>query len=305
MYLQHAFKGKNDWWRYVLSSIIVICAYFLAQLPISLIVLFKATENNDGANIAQYINPVALGMSQNAYLLLFIAPLILVLGTVVMCMKVLHWQTLQGVFTSFGKFRWRNYFIAAFVWFLMLIIFDSISYFMHNETFELQFHAKDFIVLLAICIVFVPIQTAWEELYFRGNLMQGFGILFKYRYIALIITSVLFGLVHISNPEVQKFGVPAAMAQYIGFGLFLGILVIMDGGMEAALGIHAMNNFYSLTLVSYSGSVLDSPSLITKTDNDIAFSVMALLLAAIITLLIMKRLFKWQSFSWLFTKVSR
>ena len=56
--------------------------------------------------------------------------------------------------------------------------------------------------------------------------MQGFGLLAKNRWFPLIVTSALFGLMHIMNPEVEKMG-PIIMVYYIGTGLFLGIITLM------------------------------------------------------------------------------
>jgi membrane protease YdiL (CAAX protease family) len=55
-----------------------------------------------------------------------------------------------------------------------------------------------------------------------------------------LMTSIIFGSVHFGNPEVSKLGILCCV--YIGTGLFLGILTLMDEGMELALGFHAANN---------------------------------------------------------------
>ena len=60
-----------------------------------------------------------------------------------------------------------------------------------------------------------------EELMFRGYLMQGFGLAFKNGIAPLIITSVLFGLMHASNPEAKVHGLAIMMPYYMFFGAFL------------------------------------------------------------------------------------
>jgi len=95
----------------------------------------------------------------------------------------------------------------------------------------------------------VPLQTSFEEYLFRGYLMQGIGVIVKNKWVPLIITSVVFGLLHIANPEVDKLG-PVIMVYYIGTGLFLGIITLMDEGMELALGFHAANNLFTALLVT-------------------------------------------------------
>ena len=77
----------------------------------------------------------------------------------------------------------------------------------------------------------IPIQTSLEEYIFRGYLMQGFAGMFKNRWAPLLMTSLIFGSLHMFNPEVEKLGY-GIMVYYIGTGLFLGILSLMDEGIE-------------------------------------------------------------------------
>ena len=51
------------------------------------------------------------------------------------------------------------------------------------------------------------------------------------------------------NPEVEKLGY-LILVYYIGSGLFLGIITLMDEGIELALGFHFANNFPSYTNLS-------------------------------------------------------
>ena len=77
----------------------------------------------------------------------------------------------------------------------------------------------------------------------------------------LLITSVWFGLLHYSNPEVERFG-DIVMIYYIGTGLFLGIITLMDEGLELALGFHAANNIFTALLVSSEWSALQTHSVL-------------------------------------------
>ena len=73
--------------------------------------------------------------------------------------------------------------------------------------------------------------------------------LFRTNFTPLFITSLAFGLMHLSNPEVDKLGY-VIMIYYIGTGFFLGILTLMDDGLELALGFHAANNLFIALLVT-------------------------------------------------------
>ena len=77
----------------------------------------------------------------------------------------------------------------------------------------------------------------------------------------LLITSIGFGLLHYMNPEVERFG-DIVMIYYIGTGLFLGIITLMDEGLELALGFHAANNLFTALLVSADWTALQTHSVL-------------------------------------------
>ncbi len=79
--------------------------------------------------------------------------------------------------------------------------------------------------------------------------MQSIGIASKNKWLPFVVSSSLFGLLHILNPEVDKLGY-GILIYYIGTGFFLGILTLMDKGLELPLGFHAANNFFTALLVT-------------------------------------------------------
>ena len=96
--------------------------------------------------------------------------------------------------------------------------------------------------------------------------MQGFGTWFKKSFVALILTSVIFGLLHGLNPEVEKLGW-ISMVYYIGTGLILGIFTLMDEGTELALGFHAANNIVAAVLVTANWTVFQTDALLIDTSE--------------------------------------
>jgi membrane protease YdiL (CAAX protease family) len=110
------------------------------------------------------------------------------------------------------------------------------------------------------------LQTSLEELLFRGYFMQGIGVLAKNRWLPLLITSVVFGLLHGANPEVQKLG-NITMVFYIGTGFFFGITTLMDEGTELALGLHAANNMIAAFLITTDWMVFQTDALFIDTSE--------------------------------------
>jgi hypothetical protein len=65
---------------------------------------------------------------------------------------------------------------------------------------------------------------------------------------------------HIANPEVDKIGY-IILVYYIGTGLFLGIITLMDEGLELALGFHAGNNLVGALLITADWTVFQTHSI--------------------------------------------
>ena len=129
------------------------------------------------------------------------------------------------------------------------------------EDFSFNFKPIPFLILVLISIVFIPLQTSFEEYFFRGYLMQGLGVLAKNRWLPLIFTSTLFGLMHIANPEIGKLGY-MLMVHYIGTGFLLGIMTLMDEGLELALGFHAANNLIAALLLTADWTAFQTNSIL-------------------------------------------
>ena len=119
---------------------------------------------------------------------------------------------------------------------------------------------------MAISLLFLPLQTSTEEVLFRGYFMQGLGLLVKNRWFPLLLTSVIFGLLHMANPEIDKIG-NIALVFYIGTGLFFGIATLMDDGLELALGLHASNNIVAAFLVTADWTVFQTDALFVDTSE--------------------------------------
>ena len=136
----------------------------------------------------------------------------------------------------------------------------SLDYFMNSENYIWNFKPIPFIILVLVSVIFMPFQTSFEELLFRGYFMQGLGVWFKNAIVPLIVSSVIFGLLHGFNPEFDKLG-PMVMIYYIGTGLLFGIITLMDEGTELALGMHAANNIVAAVFVTMNWTVFQTNAL--------------------------------------------
>jgi len=259
-YIQQAYKGLNHWWRYLVTILLVILGWQLVgAIPLLLVAITHSKDMTEFAAAAQE-NFMNLGIDSNLFLVLMILMFVFGLIFLFIGIKSIHKRKVKTLITSRKNIDWKRVFFAFGLWFSIGVIMLVVSYYGNTETLVWNFKPLPFLVLVLISFLFLPLQTSFEELLFRGYLMQGLGILAKNRWIPLFITSVAFGLLHGMNPEVDKLGY-TVMVFYIGTGFLLGILTLMDEGTELALGFHAANNIVAAVFVTQNWTVFQTEAL--------------------------------------------
>ncbi|WLD24798.1 CPBP family intramembrane metalloprotease [Flavobacterium dauae] len=196
----------------------------------------------------------------------FVVPFVFFLAMLFLWWKFIHKYSVKQLTTGRKKVDWQRITFSFTVWAAINFIILAISYFLEPNDFQFQFNLKAFLPLLFIAIVFIPIQTSFEEYFFRGYFMQFMAFVSKNRGVALIATSVIFGLMHLSNPEVSSMGL-TIMIFYIGCGFLLGIMTLMDDGLELALGFHAANNLIGALIITSESAVFQTDALFVSNAN--------------------------------------
>ncbi|PIF30699.1 hypothetical protein CLU81_1144 [Flavobacterium sp. 9] len=257
MFLEQGIKPENVFWKYLIGSVFIITASFIGQIPFSIAVYFG--YNGKGAFPTN--SDAALKIFEpNLTLFLVMISFAFALAGVWFVVKYVHHQTLLSITTSRKKIDWNRILFSFLLWSFFSILSFLFVYFKSPENFVWNFKLVPFLILVVIGSILIPIQTSTEEYVFRGYLMQGFANLAQNRWFPLMMTSLIFGSMHWFNPEVTKMG-NIIMIYYIGTGLFLGIITLMDEGMELALGFHAANNLIGALLVTSDWSVFQTNSI--------------------------------------------
>lgn len=197
----------------------------------------------------------------NITFVLLVGPLSAMCLGLLFWVKFVHGQSLRSFTTSRPKVDWKRIFFSFFLWATFLVATILISYYNNPENYIYNFKPVPFFIFLFLAIILIPLQTSFEEYFFRGYLMQGIGLATNSRWVPFLFTSITFGLMHIANPEVGKMGY-IILIYYVGTGFFLGILTLMDEGLELALGFHAANNLVGALLLTSDWSAFQTHSVL-------------------------------------------
>jgi uncharacterized protein len=294
MYFIQAQQTKNQWWRYLLTIMILLGVQFFGTIPFYLLVFFKTQQGIfDITEFQKTLDFELLGLSQNTGLLILLIPSVLSAIVLYFLMVYLHQHKPGNIFSSAGKFRWNRLWIGSLIWLTLSVFSELIASRINPGNYEFHFDAARFLPLVILSLVLIPFQAGFEELLFRSYFMQGIGILTRYRIIALLVTSACFGLMHSLNPEVNEFGFWNSMLFYMGFGVLAGLLVVFDNGIELAIGVHTINNIFGCLFVTYDSSVLKTAALWKIQTLDIKLMNFGFVIMAIFFLAAMAIIFKW------------
>jgi len=305
-HLETSFTGKNGLWRYIVMFVaVLIASNTIGGIPLFVAYMTKAASDpgilekisSDPGSLA------AIGFDQNFSFFAMLFPFLIGLITFALLIKALNGRTFGMTLNGSGAFRWNRFFKAGFVWLILSVLYLFIYLRADPSNFVLNNTSGSLATLILLSVLLVPFQAAFEEVLFRGYLMQGFTVLSRNRWVPLVLTSLLFGLMHSFNPEVEEFGFLTMMPQYVLFGLVFGIIAVLDDGIEAAIGAHAANNIFLCIMVTHSSSALQTPAVYEQQNIYPWIEFTGLLVSGIVFLLILKKIFGWGSLSRLAGKV--
>lgn len=257
-YLDLACLGRNQWWRYVLGACNI--AFFWLVLGYVPYLLLLSAELHE-----PLLDYLAVNFS-----------IFMMFGGLALSVKLIHRRPLLSLVTPESRIDWRRMARGAVAWAVLAAVVVAVEHALYPGRYYLSFNPERFFVFLALVLVMTPIQSAVEELVFRGYAMQGLGLLVRSPALIAIASSVLFTVPHLLNPEVHKHGVLIMAANYFAIGMLLATIALRDGRLELAIGVHAMNNVFLALVANYEGSSLTTESVFTARDLDPVYSLVTL-----------------------------
>lgn len=120
-----------------------------------------------------------------------------------------------------------------------------------------------FLILAPVSILLFGLQSTAEELVFRGYLTQAGQVWFRHAVPTALMTGLLFTLVH---EGVQVRAVWEQRAEIMTIALFLSWMTVRLGRLEAAMGVHIINNVLFSFFIG--GAQFQFPDLTTRVDLD-------------------------------------
>jgi uncharacterized protein len=271
-YLNIARQGKNQWWRYVCGILLSLAFFIIFGSVVSAIALVAIARVSDPASVGKFITTPSLGR----YIITNIPFIFWFLGTVIV-VRGIHGRSAWGLVSGTGRLDWQRMGYGFIVWFALMIIPSVLSLWLRPGEYKFHFDLWEWPFLFIATLVLTPIQTSCEEIFFRGYLMQGMGLITRQPLILIVSNGLLFFLPHLGNPEIAH-GIVWVSLQYFSIGVFLALITLRDNRLELALGVHAANNITNIFFTT-TDSVMGAPALWMIQPNPTTFvDVLALFL---------------------------
>ncbi|MGE6226477.1 CPBP family intramembrane glutamic endopeptidase [Paenibacillus chitinolyticus] len=165
------------------------------------------------------------------------------------------------VFLFEGKSPHYRKFATYFSLYLSaLILYLLVDIAVHPQAFTLQFNPLPWLGVLLVTAPLILIQSAAEEILFRGYMYRMFRSLRGGVFWSIFLTSLTFAVVHGLNPEMLNYGIFGPL-YYLQGAYFLGIVAYQTNGLAAPIGIHFATNIFNTSVWGYGSSALDNMGL--------------------------------------------
>ena len=256
----------------IFFAVFMVSSMLQSMLPTFLMIgdmlkeFSKVDMNNfDEASFQAIVENVMAIQNRRPYLLLTLFVTIFGIVTPIIYCKCIEKRPL----TSMGfkkKNAVRDYLIGlvlGFAMFSAVILINVITGAMTVEGLNNSFSTMNIVFIVLFFIGFV-IQGASEEIMVRGYFMTSLGAKHN-MWLALLISSGMFGLLHVGNPGFTFLG----FVNIILVGVMFGMYIICFDNIWGACALHTMWNFVQGNFygVQVSGLTM-SDSVLTTTINE-------------------------------------
>ena len=296
-FLRNAKLGRNRWWIWTLGIVAILVIWFgVAAIPD--IAACQFVRNAELVDFTCEDSKVEGASTLPAFVLGAYGFVIAMIG-IWLVVKLVHRKPLTKVVTARRSFDYNRALFAMLVG--LVIIATPVLMVALVSPENIEFRSPDpweYTVFFMFAIVLITIQAGFEEVFFRGYLLQWASLLSRNKIALTISTAIIFTLPHLANPEPWEYGVIPYVASLFAMGIFFGLVTVLDGGIELAVGVHVINNLFIALVANTSVAAFQTPSLFIRNIDEYRLFpdtiVLCLTFALILAILNLK--YKWFSY---------
>lgn len=229
--------GRHHWWHWLTGVWLMLIVFCL--LMFFLVLVFEICEALIGFKLT------VVDGDEFAILVGLLLSFVAAFAAIAVVQKFWHQRpVVTGLVTSASKFRWGNLFRAMVVVFVLMFLFSPVSIWLSGDWNRISINGIwPFLIGILVLVPLVPIQSACEELFFRGYLNQALSKYLTSPILVYLTTCLLFSVGHAYNEEAQSQILPYLIVIFT-FAVGACVLLHLEGGLESAMGYHIANNLF-------------------------------------------------------------
>jgi membrane protease YdiL (CAAX protease family) len=241
-FLAQSARGRGARWHYAVGLVLILVAWFVAAGALYFALWSRTTLLAAGGALTPW---------SRDYLEINIAFVPLAPVTL-LAIAAWHRRPMRSLVTGAARVAWGRLalgFLAACVLFAIIVLIGG-------DDPEHPGTRAALLACLPLIVIFTPLQSAGEELLFRGYVMQASAAFTRSRIAIVVFNGALFAALHAYNPAAQVNVL--ALGGYFLSGAGLALVALRDDGLELPIGGHVANNLVSFMALAYTQQPLAS-----------------------------------------------
>lgn len=232
------------WWRPLATGSAALGFFLILTIGIvvAMFIMMMMTPSmwTDADTGTAFDTAAALDMTDPALFITTMLSLIILIPSCFTAYLLLGPKPVGLLWSVAGKLRFKWLGIATLASLCVYLVFYGLTFglqavgILEAEQVPAESIPASPLLMIILVLALVPFQAAAEEYLFRGLLMQMIGSWLKHPLFAILIPIPLFVVGHLYDVYGQ---IDVAV-----FALAAGYLTWRTGGLEAAIGLHVVNN---------------------------------------------------------------
>lgn len=292
-FFQQTYKGKADWWRWLIILIVLLPPFLKTFLWDNILQPLQEVLPND--------KNLTMGLQLSVSIILLLLFYLL--------FKVLHDRSFKTLITSRKEIGWMRFWFGFSTWGLLSMLVFSFSVLSSPENYKWNFSLFPFLKLFVVSVFFMSIQAFYNTVFIRSYVLQAVAFFSKKPWVALLIVIILFSIstYHRQSDLVGSMG-NHILVHFIATSFLLGLIIILDDGLEIIVGMTLANDLMStLFITNKSFAVQLDTILIQESKPNILFMIYVTVFVMYpIYFYFLYKMYKWKDWKQkLFSKIEK
>lgn len=280
-FLQQVYKGKRSWWRWLIILLLFTTPFLKKTLR------------------AEVLKPLLaiLPKDKNIYIALSLCMYIILLALFFLMFKVLHKRSFKTLITSRKKFDWLRFGLSFGTWGVISMVVFSTGVLVNPENYSWNFQLIPFLKLFTICVLLMPLQVLFKEVLVRGYILQGFNCFIKRPWVSILVSTLFYAFIlYGTNKAMVSVKGAIMIADYLIAGFILGLIVVLDDGLEIVIGTILVNNLIvTLFITSKNYSFQPDSVLIRETETNVFITIITTIISFSLYFYLLTKVYDWKN----------